>query len=199
MIRILSVINQSDKREFNSQWEILYLASKWFQNYAKSDLNIFKISLPRRAAWGLRETSSSSHRGPYSESGLSLANLKTKNKSSLIQTFQTWKQPKPTQFWFGANFSIISTFDKNLENAKFLKNCNFNKKWKFIFLQKYQFMSDRQRRNTGLSHTYMKGWLAFYELLIFRELQFSSSTRKFDFRTFIFEHVSNRGLKTVWD
>ena len=159
-----------------------------FHTYANSDLTIFKsISfLPRRAAWGLRETSSSSHRGPYSERGLSLANLKTKNKSGLIQTFQTWKQPKPTQFWFGANFSIISTFDKNLENATFLKKCTFDKKWKFIFLQKYQFMSDRQRRNTGLSHTYMKGWLAFYELLIFPELEFLSSTRKFDFRTFIF-------------
>ena len=120
-----------NRSRITSQWEIKH----WKVLPLNSDLNIFKsISFwPRRAAWGLRETSSSSHRGPYSERGLSLANLKTKNKSGLIQTFQTWKQPKPTQFWFGANFSIISTFDKNLENATFLKKCTFDKNESLFF------------------------------------------------------------------
>ena len=67
---------------------------------------------------------------------LSLANLKTKNKSGLIQTFQTWKQPKPTQFWFGANFSIISTFDKNLENAIFFEKMQSGQKMNIYFSAK---------------------------------------------------------------
>ena len=165
---------------------------KRFYAYANSDLNvhIFKsISLPRPAAWGLRDTSPSSHRGPFNI--LSVASLlpisRLKTSRVWFKLFKLENSPNQPSFDSLPSFRLNALDTKTSKMRHFWKNANWTK-IKFIFLQKYQFMSDRQRRNMG--------WVILTwrddSLLWTFNFPRAHSTRKFDFRTF--EHVSNHGV-----
>ena len=139
----VSVINQSEPPEMNSQWEIYA--------YANSDLNVHifeSISLPRPAAWGLRDTSPSSHRGPFNI--LSVASLlpisRLKTSRVWFKLFKLENSPNQPSFDSLPSFRLNALDTKTSKMRHFWKNANWTK-IKFIFLQKYQFMSDRQRRN----------------------------------------------------